>query len=87
MPNIRLPLIEDIESRDSTLSKDALIVNAYLEASKEGSKYCTKRAGLKSEVSGTGTGQGIFTYGTVVYQWDSGVTATTPRQTNVSALT
>jgi hypothetical protein len=87
MPNIRIPLVEDIEARDSLSDKDALTVNANFDMSVEGNKYCVKRAGYKAEVSGSGVGQGIFTYGTVVYQWDAGVTALTPRKTNVSALT
>jgi hypothetical protein len=86
MPNIRLPLGDDLEARDSS-DRDAMTVNALIDLSIEGGRYCTKRAGYKLEFYGSGVGQGIFTYGTKVYEWDAGVTATTPRTTNVSALT
>ena len=86
MANLRIPLVETIESRDTNLDKDAIIVNAYIEANPEGSKFAIKRPGNTLKISGGGTGYGIFTYGSYVYKWDAGNTATTPTATLISSL-
>lgn len=86
MQEIRFPLIEDVESRRYDHVKDALTVNATIEVATDTTKYAVKRAGTTQKVTGTGTGQGIFVYNGTIYQWDSGTTALSPRQTLVSSL-
>ena len=86
MASLRIPLVETIESRDTNLDKDAIIVNAYIEASPDCSKFAVKRPGETLKVGGDGTGYGIFAYGSYVYKWDAGNTATTPTATLVSSL-
>lgn len=83
---MRVPLLPPLESRDSTGDKDSLGVNVFLEQEDQNMVRAVKRAGTKLEVSRIHTGQGIFTYGTKVYIWDSSVTATAPASINISGL-
>jgi hypothetical protein len=87
VPTLRIPLASPLDSRDSGITKDSISYNVYVEAESPEVFYVVKRPGFKNESTRTGTAQGIFAYGTKVYIWDSNVTATTPDNILISALT
>lgn len=67
METQRLPLVGPIETRDSTLSKDADVVNLYAESTPIG-PMLVKRPGytLNSDISGS-VAQGAVRFITSVY--------------------
>ncbi len=59
----RLSLGTNLQSRDGTLTKDALVTNGYVEAIDDKSARVFKRGGLNLVTSlGSGAGQGIINY-------------------------
>ena len=87
MPLSRIPAALTLETRDGTDTKDALIVNAYIEQLPSTKAISvTKRAGLvTSDTFTAGTGQGIYSYnsnlwaviGGTLYSFPPGGTHTT----------
>lgn len=69
MPVLRLPLEVQIESRDSTLEKDSLIANGFIEKSNLGGSYVVKRPGLNVFAEGYGVGLGIYTFDGVTFNF------------------
>ncbi len=85
MPEVRIPLANTIESRDSTLNKDALTQNAFVDMTSDGAGHVVKRPALVNKTSalglgiagGLGWGRGLFYYEGKVFSWngpDTGVT-------------
>jgi len=63
MKTIRIPLPEDIGSRDSTLGFDSIAVNCFLEKEQDGSKYSVLRFGLTpSQTLPAGQALGMFAF-------------------------
>ena len=54
MPIKRIPLQTSIKTRDSSLEKDGLIVNGYLETTRSGQKFAVKRPGITLQAVGLG---------------------------------
>ena len=78
MAKVRLPLQVEQAQRAASSTVDPLVENAFVEATPSGLKYTTRRPGIISEISGTGTGLGIFEYDDTIYVWDDGTTWDTP---------
>lgn len=57
---IRIPLVETLEPRLADSTKDSLASNVFYDKGQNGSVYATKRPGLTSYISATGTASGIF---------------------------
>lgn len=72
--NVRLSLALPTEPRDSTLDKDSLTKNAFLEQSKSDVTFTRKRPGfiLGTEGVTTGNNRGIFFHNNVVWVVTSG---------------
>lgn len=63
MKTIRIPLPQDIGSRDSTLGFDALAVNCFVEKEQDGSQYSVPRFGLTpSQALTAGQALGMFAF-------------------------
>lgn len=63
MKTVRLPLAQDISSRDSTVDFDALAVNCFLEKEQDGSIYSVFRFGLTpSQTLTAGQALGMFAF-------------------------
>lgn len=58
----RLPLVLAPENRDDSTSKDAKIVNAYMEKGDDGEYHLYKRPGLSTYQTKTGNGYGVFNW-------------------------
>lgn len=82
-PPIRVPLVAGIERRSATEDKDELSVNVFYDVNKNVDKtmyglhdvlnayYATKRPGISVKQSGSGLGNGIFSYGTNLFIFQS----------------
>jgi hypothetical protein len=68
MPKVRIPLEATIESRDTTLDKDSLTTNAFVEQSAIGN-YTIKRPGLEVLASALGRGLGGLWYNGSLYRF------------------
>ena len=70
---MRIPLNQDLKSRDGTLTKDGLIRNASIINTQSGAKL-DKRAGTMDSGAfvPTGTPSGSFVYNDVMYVWTGG---------------
>ena len=83
---MRIPLNQDLKSRDGTLTRDGLIRNASATNTQSGVKL-DKRAGTYD--SGvfvvSGTPSGVFAYNDIVYSWNGGNTAFTPEYWSIPA--
>ena len=69
----RLPLIIDPLNRDGSTSKDARLVNAYVEQAQGTEPWIFKRPGvsLQAVVNSGKAGMGIFTWNNNVYSlWE-----------------
>lgn len=63
MKTVRIPLPQDIGSRDSTTGFDALAVNCFLEKEQDGSQYSVLRFGLTpSQTLTAGQSLGMFAF-------------------------
>jgi hypothetical protein len=60
---IRIPLVETIETRLPGSDKDGLSSNVFYDKGINGTTYASKRPGIASYISGSGTAKGIFNYG------------------------
>src|SRR6478609_5430180 len=62
----RIPLVFPIASRDTTLTKDSLMRNVYVDIMEDGRRFVTKRPGVVTYTNvgggGVGTGQGAWFY-------------------------
>jgi hypothetical protein len=64
----RLPFAIEAENRDDTTSKDARLVNCYLEKGKDGGIHLQKRPGILVQSSLTAAaGSGIFNWNGDIY--------------------
>ena len=63
MKTVRIPLPQDIGSRDSTGDFDALAVNCFLEKEQDGPQYSVLRFGLTpSQTLTAGQALGMFAF-------------------------
>jgi len=71
---LRLSLAVPTEPRNSSIEKDALTKNAFLEVSKSGTNFCVKRPGFFVGTEGvtTGLNRGIFYHNGVIWVVNSG---------------
>lgn len=84
----RLPLAAEPENRDDDTSRDAKLINGFIEKDKRGETWWYKRAGLLSYSAKTGVGRGTYNwkgdvytiYGTTLYK--NGVSLGTVDGTN-----
>lgn len=58
----RLPLVVVPSNRDSTVSKDARLVNCYVEKTETGEYWVYKRPGLLTSVTKSGNGYGVYNW-------------------------
>lgn len=77
MPMVKLPLASELDSRDSSLDKDGLITNAFLEAGIEGNINVVKRPGLNLNIFANGVGLGVYHYGDITFQFFDAVSTDT----------
>ena len=67
-PLKKIPLVITTENRDETTSKDAKLVNCYMEKTELGEYFVVKRPGLQAYSSVTaGAGSGIFQWNGDIY--------------------
>ena len=84
MPIVRLPLGETIASRDSSINKDALLLNCYPEKEAAETVDVVRRFGYQSIAQlPAGQARGLFTFGTQVVS----VIGTTARIGSTTLLT
>lgn len=81
MPSIRLPLATTFLNRTSAVTKDAKIVNGYIEKYNEEHTAVVKRPGLSFHSAGLGCGQGFYTYNETLYSMSGGVIQNTEIET------
>lgn len=78
MASIRLPIQNDLKTRDTTVDKDSIVSNGFIEKTESGVLYTAKRPGITLEYTGAGTANGGFYYNDKVYVWDTTTPALTP---------
>lgn len=93
MEKVIIPIQVEIKTRDETTSKDATLVNGYIEPTPSKVLHTVKRPGINLGVNGYGSAGGIFTWndgtggtgsglpgdnGDQVYSWVNGTPATIP---------
>lgn len=64
---VRVPLIISLSQRNFSDEKDGLTANIFYDKARNGVLLATKRPGLISYNTGSTVGNGIFSYGGILY--------------------